>query len=64
MAHSVCNLKLKVSNEITVGCHNESKYDFHFIIKELANEFDGQLECIWKNKENYKTFSVPMKKKL
>ena len=30
-------------------------------IKELANEFDGQFECLDENKEKYNLFSVPIK---
>ena len=41
---------------IPVGSHNGSKYVYHFIIKELANKFDGQFECLGENKEKYKTF--------
>ena len=41
-AHSVCNLKFNVPNEIPVVFHNGSNYDNHFIIKELAEEFEGK----------------------
>ena len=51
-------------NEIPVIFHNGSNYDYHFIIKELANEFTGQLECLGENKEKYKTFSVSIKKEI
>ena len=34
------------------------------IIKELANEFVGQFECLEKNKENYKKFSIPIEKEI
>ena len=34
---------------------NESNYDYHFIMKELANEFGGQFECLWENTDKYKT---------
>ena len=41
-AHTICNLNYKVPQEIPVKTHNDSKYDYHFIIKELAEEFkDG-----------------------
>ena len=60
-AHSICNLKFNVPNEIPVVFHNGSNYDYHFIIKELANEFEGQFECLGENKEKYKIFSVPIK---
>ena len=31
------NLKFNVPNEIPVVFHNGSNYDYHFIVKELAN---------------------------
>ena len=55
-AHSICNLNYKVPQEIPVKIHNGSKYDYHFIIKELAEEFKGG------NTEKYISFSVPIKK--
>ena len=44
--------------------HNGSSYDYHFIIKELAKEFEGEFECLGENKEKYITFSVPIKKEI
>ena len=44
--------------------HNGSNYDYHVIIKELANEFEGQFKCLGENTEKYKTFSVPMEKEV
>ena len=44
-AHSICNLNYKVPQEIPVKIHNGSKYDYHFLIKESAEEFKGQFEC-------------------
>ena len=38
-AHSICNLNYKVPQEIPVKIHNGSKYRYHFIIKELVEEF-------------------------
>ena len=40
-ALSICSLKFNVPNEIHVVFHNGSKCDYHFIIKELENEFEG-----------------------
>ena len=37
--HSNCNLKFNVPNEIPLVFHNCSNYNYHFLIKELANEF-------------------------
>ena len=48
--------------EIPVIFHNGSSYDYHFIIKRLAEESDGDFECLGENKEKYITFSVPIKK--
>ena len=61
-AHSICNLNYKVPQEIPVKIHHGSKYDYHFLIKELAEEFKGQFECLGENTEKYITFSVPIKK--
>ena len=38
-AHSICNLEYSVPNEIPRVFHNELKYDYHFIIKELVEDF-------------------------
>ena len=37
-------------------------YDYHFIIKKLAEEFAGEFECLGENPEKYINFSVPLKK--
>ena len=42
VAHSICNLTFNVPNEIPVVFHSSSNYNYHFIIKDLANEFEGQ----------------------
>ena len=60
-AHSICNLRYKVQREIPVVIHDGSKYDYLFIIKELAEEFKGQFECLGENTEKDITFSVPIK---
>ena len=44
--------------------HNGSTYDYHFIIKELFKEFQGNFECLGENTEKYITFSVLVKKKI
>ena len=63
-AHNTCNLKYKIPKNIPVIFHNGSTYDYHFIIKELACEFDGNFECLGENTEKYITFSVPIKKRI
>ena len=63
-AHNICNLRYKVPKEIPIVFHNGSIYDYHFIIKELVKEFEGNFECLGKNTKKYITFSVPIKKKI
>ena len=63
-AHSICNLRYKVPNELPVVIHNGSTYDYHFIIKQLAEELKSQSECLGENIEKYITFSVPIKKNM
>ena len=48
----ICNLKYKTPKEICTIFHNEYKYDFHFIIKDLAKEFEGKSTCFGENTEN------------
>ena len=61
-AHSECNLRYKVPKEIPVLFHSGSTYDYHFIIKKLAEEFEGKFKCLGENTKIYITFSVPLKK--
>ena len=63
-ARNICNLRYKVPKEIPVVFHNGSTYDYHFIIKELVKEFEGNFDCLGENTEKYITFSVPLKKKI
>ena len=43
--------------------HNAPNYDYHFIIKELAEGFKKQFTCLGENTEKYITFTVPTEKK-
>ena len=45
-AHSECNLRYKEPKEIPLVFHNCSTYDYHFIIKQLAEEFEGEFKCL------------------
>ena len=38
-----------MTNKIYVVFHNHSIYNYHFIIKELANQFEEQFECTVEN---------------
>ena len=63
-AHIICNLRYKIPKEIPIVFHNGSIYHYHFIIKELVKEIEGNFECLGENTEKYITFSAPLKKKL
>ena len=43
-------------NEIPVVFQSGSNYDCHFIIKELASEFEGQFKCLGEKPEKCETF--------
>ena len=48
--------------KIPVVFHNGSSHDYDFIIKQLAQEFEGQFTCLGESTEKYMTFSVPAEK--
>ena len=50
-------------NEIPVVFHNGSNYDYHFIIKELVNEFERQFEYLGENTKKVLDFPVPIEKR-
>ena len=56
------NLNYKVPQEIPVKIQNGSKYDNCFLIKELAEESQGEFKCLRESAEKYISFSVPIKK--
>ena len=44
--------------------YNGSNYDFHFIINELAEEFEGQFTCPRENTKKDINCSDPIKKEI
>ena len=44
--HSVCNLKFSVPKDVNIIFDYVSNCHYHFIIKELAEEFEGQFTYI------------------
>ena len=48
---NLCHLRYKTPKEIPVVFHGGSKYDYHFIIKDLAEERKGQLDSLGENTE-------------
>ena len=62
--HSICNLKYSVPKKIPKAFHNRSNYDYHFIVKKLAEEFKKQFTCLGENTEKYTTFTVSIEKEV
>ena len=62
--HDICHLRYKIPKAIPVVFHNSSNYDYHFIIKGLAEQFKEEFECLGENTEKYITFSVLIKKEI
>ena len=60
-SHDIRNLRCN-PKEIPLVFQNDTTNDYHFIMQELAEEFEGQLKCLGENTEKYTTFSVPIKK--
>ena len=63
-AHNICNLRYRIPKEIPIVFHNGSTCNYHFIIKELVKEFDGNFKCLGENTEKYITFSVLLQKEI
>ena len=49
---------------IPIVFHNQSNCDYHFTIKELAEEFKNQFTCLGENTEKYITFTVTIEKEV
>ena len=60
--HSICNLKYSVHKIIIIVLPNGPKYDYHFIMKELPEEFKKQFMSLGQKTEKYITFTVPIEK--
>ena len=60
VAHKVCNSKNNLPRKIPSARHNESICYYHFIIKELAEEFEKQFSCLEEKTEKYIAITVPL----
>ena len=49
---------------IPIVFHNQSNCDYHFTIKELAEEFKNQFTCLGENTEKYIIFTVTIEKEV
>ena len=63
-ASGIYNLKYNMHNEISIIFHNGSNCDYHFTIKKIVNDFEGQSERFRGNAEKYKKFSVQREKEV
>ena len=57
-AHYLCNSKYQKQKGIPIVIHNRSNYDFHLLIKDLANEFKSDIYCLGETSEKYISLSV------
>ena len=53
-----------VPKKIPIVFHNGSNYDYHVIIKELAEQFKKQFTCLGENAEKYIAFTVLIEKEV
>ena len=58
---NTCNLK-NSSPKKFIQLYNGSNYDYHFIIKQLTEEFKKQFTCLGENTEKYITFTALIEK--
>ena len=58
----MCDLRYSIPKEILTIFNNRSSNHYHFIIKELPEEAEGQFTCLRVNTEKHITFSVPIGK--
>ena len=63
--HNICNLKYSAPKKIPVAFHNGSNYNYLFITKELAENFEKQFISLGENTEKYFIpFTVPIEKEV
>ena len=57
-AHRNCNSKLTIPKKVSIIFHNSKGYDSHFIIRELNNFENINIEVIPKSTEKYMSIIV------
>ena len=57
-ARSIYNSKTSATKEIRIVLYRESNYGHRFIIKEVAEEFEGYFTCLGENTENRIDFKI------
>ena len=61
-AHSLCNLNYSIPKKLPIVFHDGSNYDYHFIIKELAEGYEKHFTCLGKILKNTYLFSSNTKR--
>ena len=61
-AHSICNLKYSIPEEITIIFYNRPNYDHNFIISKIAEDFEGPCNFLGENNEKYIPFQFQQEK--
>ena len=51
-------------NDISAVFHNGWNYDYHFILKQLANKFEKKFECLLENTKKCERFSIWIEKEV
>ena len=59
----IADVKFSVPKKILIAFH-KTNYDYHFIIKELAEEFKTEFICLGESTKKYITFTVPMEQEV
>ena len=59
----IADVKFSVPKKILIAFHKRN-YDYHFIIKELAEEFKKQFTYLGESTEKYITFAVSIEKEV
>lgn len=62
--HIIFDLNYNVHQETSIDFQSGSKYNNHFIIKDLAEDFAKQFTCLRKNTETCISFLVQIEKEV
>ena len=63
-AHGICSLKYSLPKKLPIDFHNGSNYDYHFILKEVVEEFKKQFTRLGENTEKYITYAALIEKEI
>ena len=61
---ALCSLKYSLPKKLPIDFHNGSNYDYHFILKEVVEEFKKQFTRLGENTEKYITYAALIEKEI